>query len=66
MAEEGSGGIIETIKEKYYNLVAWLEEKGVPYPNVVVPVVIALVLLGIMFFAFPALFNPTYSVQFSV
>ena len=44
MADEG-GNIFSSIKEKYDNFIAFLEEKGVPQAQTIVPIAI-----GFLFF----------------
>lgn len=63
---EGGGGFLASARDSYENFVTSLEEKGVPSPRVIIPVIAAIILIAIVFTIVPSLLNPTTAVEFTI
>ncbi|HLD62338.1 MAG TPA: carboxypeptidase regulatory-like domain-containing protein [Candidatus Norongarragalinales archaeon] len=63
---EGGRGAFGSLSESYENIVATLEEKGVPSPRTLLPVAGAIIIIAIALVLLPSLLNPTTTVEFKV
>ncbi|MBI4360572.1 hypothetical protein HY572_02240 [Candidatus Micrarchaeota archaeon] len=54
------------LKEQYEAWMTSLEEKGIPQPRLLVPLLVVVIAAGLLFYAVPNLFTPQSTVTFTV
>ncbi|MFH0714061.1 MAG: carboxypeptidase-like regulatory domain-containing protein [Candidatus Micrarchaeota archaeon] len=66
MAEQAEPNFLQNIKEKYLELVEKLAEKGLPFPHLIVPLVLILILAIAAFYLAPGVFVEKKNVSLTV